>query len=438
MTAENEKTSPGLQSSVVEDLKPRLEKAVRFVIFIAGRMRDDQVNRVAASLSYTSTLALVPALALALAVLAAFPAFSGVRESVQDLVLSSFMPDTGMRMDEALEGFVSAAGQLTTIGIAGLIVTSVLLLLTIESAFNRIFRVPRMRPILARLVVFWTVITIGPLLLGLSFSLSGYFVTIQRLIGAGDPSQVTILIGTATPTIMTAIAFGLIYMAVPNRRVRFADALLGGAIAAVLFALLRFGFSSFIAGMPTYQAIYGAVAAVPVFLIWLFLSWTVILAGAVITAALPDWRRSEHERATGPGGRLALAMDVLSSLYDVAGSGVGLTQRAMRSATGVREAALIPILDELRHGGFVTIGDDNNWRLGRDLSRTPVVELIHLLGYGVPLTPDLSGRSESVSRLSSLLTDAQAREKQVLNVPVSSLFESRQPSVSASPRVVSV
>ena len=102
--------------------------------FIATRMKDDQVNRVAASLSYTSTLALVPALALALAILAAFPAFSGVRDSVQELVLSSFMPDTGMRMDEALESFIAAEGRLTTIGIAGLIVTSVLLLVTIEGA----------------------------------------------------------------------------------------------------------------------------------------------------------------------------------------------------------------------------------------------------------------------------------------------------------------
>ena len=180
-------------------------------------MKDDQVNRVAASLSYTSTLALVPALALALAILAAFLAFSGVRESVQDLVLNSFVPDTGMRMEEALEGFIAAAGQLTTIGIAGLIVTSVLLLLTIEGAFNRIFRVARPRPMFARLVVFWTVITIGPLLVGLSFSLSGYFVTIRTLLGGEEPGTLTVLFGTAMPTLLTAIAFALIYMAVPNK-----------------------------------------------------------------------------------------------------------------------------------------------------------------------------------------------------------------------------
>ena len=406
----------GLETMVLKT-KPTLVGTGRFARFIAVRMKDDQVNRVAASLSYTSTLALVPALALALAVLAAFPAFSGVRESVQDLVLSTFMPDTGMRMDEALEGFIAAAGQLTTIGIAGLIVTSVLLLLTIESAFNRIYRVERPRPILARLVVFWTVITIGPLLVGLSFSLFGYFVTIRTLLGGEEPGTLTVLLGTALPTLLTAIAFALIYMAVPNRRVRITDALMGGVIAALLFAFLRYGFSAFVASMPAYRAIYGAVAAIPVFLIWLFLSWNVILTGAVIAAALPDWRRSEHERVTGPGGRLALAMDILAALYAVAATGAGLTQRSLRLAVEVREAALISALDELRNGGFTAIGNDNVWRLGRDLSRTPVSELVHLMGYGVPMAPDITGRSDSVSRLGAVLANAQATEKQTLGQP---------------------
>ncbi len=422
---------------VVAKVQPAVIRTLRFCGFITDRMKDDQVNRVAASLSYTSTLALVPALALALAILAAFPAFSGVRDAVQDLVLNSFVPDTGMRMEDALEGFIAAAGELTTIGIAGLIVTSVLLLLTIESAFNRIFRVARPRPILARLVVFWTVITIGPLLVGLSFSLSGYFVTIRTLLGGEEPGTLTVVLGTVTPTVMTALAFALIYMAVPNRKVRLMDALVGGIIAALLFALLRFGFSSFIAGMPTYQAIYGAVAAVPVFLIWLFLSWNVILAGAVIAAALPDWRRSEHERATGSGGRLALAMDILEALYDVAGEGRGLSQRDLRKAVAVREAALMPVLEELRGGGFVTIGEDNVWRLGRDLSRTAIADLVHLLGYGVPITPDLIGQSSSIDRLSALLKDAQATEKQSLGRPVASLFGDDTAVRETGPRIVS-
>ena len=285
--------------------------------------------------------------------------------------------------------------------------------------------------------MFWTVITIGPLLLGLSFSLSEYFVTVRRLLGEDEPGSLIVTLGTAMPTLITAIAFALIYMAVPNRRVRIADALLGGAIAAMLFALLRYGFSSFVAGMPTYQAIYGAVAALPVFLVWLFLSWNVILAGAVITAALPDWRRAENERATGPGGRLALAMDILAAHYAVAGSGIGLTQRVLRKAADVRDAAMIPVLDELRNGGFVSIGDDNIWRLGRDLSRTPVSEMVHLLGYGVPLTPEMPGRSDAITRLSAVLADAQATEKKVLGRPVAHLLDESIEESVTMPYIVS-
>jgi membrane protein len=409
--------------SVLTRLKVSATRALRFVRFIVGRMQQDQVNRVAASLSYTSTLALVPALALALAILAAFPAFSGLRESVLDLVLSNFIPDTGMRMNEALGSFIAAAAELTTIGVIGLIVTSVLLLLTIEGSFNRIFRVVRPRPILARLVVFWTVITISPLLVGLSFSLSGYFLTLRTVFGGAEPGPFSVLLGAAMPTVLSALAFALIYTAVPNRRVRIADALAGGVIAALLFAFLRFGFTAFVAGMPTYQAIYGAVAALPVFLIWLFLSWNVILAGAVISAALPDWRRAEHERASGPGGRLALAMDILAALHAVAGSGTGLVQSAVRADVGVKEAALIPVLEELRAGGFVAFDDDGVWRLGWDLSRTSISELVHLLGYGVPMTPELIGKSPAVARLGAVIAEAQAAEKQALQQPVTVLFD---------------
>jgi membrane protein len=212
----------------------------------------------------------------------------------------------------------------------------------------------------------------------------------------------TVLLGTALPTLLTAIAFALIYVAVPNRCVRITDAL----------------------------------AAIPVFLIWLFLSWNVILTGTVIAAALPDWRRSEHERVTGPGGRLALAMDILAALYAVAATGVGLTQRSLRLAVDVREAALIPVLDELRNGDFTAIGNDNVWRLGRDLSRTPVSELVHLMGYGVPMAPDITGRSDSVSRLGAVLADAQATEKQTLGQPVSALFKTQREEIKQGPRAV--
>jgi membrane protein len=409
---------------ILASIAPQARRWRDFAVFIGQRMGEDQVNRVAASLSYTSTLALVPALSLALAILAAFPAFADLRESVLDLVLENFIPDTGMRMNEALETFVAAAGELTTIGIAGLIVTSVLLMLTIESAFNRIFRVQAPRPLVARLIVFWSVITISPLLIGLSFSLSGYFLTLRTMFGGENPGTVSVFLGGAMPTIVAALAFSLIYTAVPNRRVRLADALVGGLTAAILFALLRYGFSTFVAGMPTYQAIYGAIAAVPVFLVWLFLSWNVILAGAVITATLPDWRRHEHELSAGQGGRLALAMDILAALHRVAGEGKGISQRELRKTLEVKEAALIPVLDELRAGGFILVGDDSSWRLGRDLTRTPISDLVHLMGYGVPLTPLLEGHYDAVQRLADKITAAQKAEKEQLGAPLADLLAS--------------
>jgi len=151
------------------------QRAKHFAAELARRMGQDQVVRMAAALSYTSTLALVPMLAVVVSVLAGFPAFSDLKESVQVFIVNNLVPDAGAAARDQLNSFVGATGGLSVFGMAGILVTAVLLLLTIETAFNRIFRVQRARPLVARLVMYWTVLTLGPLLLGMSLSLRGYF-----------------------------------------------------------------------------------------------------------------------------------------------------------------------------------------------------------------------------------------------------------------------
>ncbi len=387
--------------------------------FFLKRIEEEQIRRTAAALSYSTSLAVVPALALVFAMLAAFPQFDDLRTQAQDFVVSNLVPDTGLRMSETLNGFIAATGELTAFGAIGLVVTAILLLLTIESAFNRIFRVPGPRPLLLRLLVLWTVITIGPLLLGLSFSLSGYFSFVDELSSAAKGSSINVLLGLITPTLLTGLALTFVYIVVPNRRVLLRDALVGAGIAAVLFAALRYGFAQVVVGMTSYQAIYGAVAAVPIFLIWVFLIWMVVLAGAVITAALPDWRTAKAGIGAGAIGRLLLALEILSQLFSFMRHGQGLRTERLAKTLKAPEPALAAVLDDLRQGRFVVVTDDNRWVLTRDLARTPLADLVHHFDLGLDIgTAAFSKLRDSKlgQRLDSHLKGAAESERTLLSV----------------------
>ena len=236
-----------------------------FGMFMVRRMLDDQITRVAASLSYTTTLALVPAFALVLAMLTAFPAFQDVRVAVQDFILGNFLPSTSLKISEQLTGFIDQAGRATAFGVIGLAATSIMLLLTIESAFNRIFRVRRMRPLYLRLLVLWAVVTVGPFLVGVSFTLVGVFGMPADVMGTDVARWAALILGQVMPTVLSWVAMTFVYIVVPNRRIALVDAAIGAAAASFAFALLRAGFAAYIGSMSNYETIYGAAAAVPVF-----------------------------------------------------------------------------------------------------------------------------------------------------------------------------
>jgi membrane protein len=320
---------------------------------------------------------------LVLALLTAFPAFESVRAAVQDFIIGNFIPDTGMKMKEQLAGFVAAAGRLTAFGVIGLAVTSVLLLLTIESSFNQIFKVSRPRPFLTRLLVLWAVITVGPFLIGASFTLFGYFGAARFLATPGVGESVGLVLGQVAPTLLAWIAISFVYVVVPNRRVAVTDALIGASVAAVLFGLLRYSFAIYIASMTDYEAVYGAVAALPVFLLWVYFSWIVVMAGAVIAAMLPEWR---FAKAGGVGtvvAQVGLALEIVGLLAAAQRRGQSRTTRALARELRVPDVALLRLLDVLRLGRFIAAAEDGSWLLSRDLERTALADLVHLFGLGL-------------------------------------------------------
>ena len=399
----------------------------RVIPFFLRRMGEKQIGRTAAALSYSTSLAVIPALALTFAMLAAFPQFDDLRTRAQDFIVGNLVPDTGLRISETIVGFIEATGQLTAFGAVGLIVSAIWLLLTIEAAFNHIFRVLCPRPLPLRLLVLWTVITVGPLLLGLSFSLSGYFSFTRLLSETPEESTLGLVLGSITPALLSWVALTFIYIVVPNRRVRLRDALIGAGLAAVFFAGLRYGFAQVVVGMTSYQAIYGAVAAVPVFLVWIFLIWVVVLAGAVITAARPDWRTAKAGIGTGAAGRLLLALEIISQLSTFLRHGRGLRTERLAKLLMAPVPALASALDDLRQARFVVMSDDNRWVLTRDLTRTPLADLVYHFGLGLDLSSDAFSKlrdSELGRRLNSHLKGAADSERTLLSVSLARVVAS--------------
>ncbi len=274
--------------------RPFLRRSWDFVWRLYERFtRDDALIR-AAALSYTTLLSLVPLLALGLAILAAFPAFEGARMQLRRSLVGTLVPEVGDQVRQSIDGFISNAGNLTAIGILGLVVTAVLLLYTIEEAMNRIFCAHNVRTHMSRLLVYWTVLTLGPLLLAASLTVADWLFTPTE----GSPALshlVAICAGLFHFAMMVAL-FTLLYAAMPARHVPLREAAIGGAAASIGVALLRFGFHIYVADLHAYQSIYGALAAVPIMLFWMYLAWAVILGGAELTACLLDIDQEEEER----------------------------------------------------------------------------------------------------------------------------------------------
>lgn len=268
-----------------------LKKIREFIYFVMKRAQNDTVLRVASSLSYTSLIALVPVLAIALAIFSAFPVFNEVRQQVQDMIIQNLMPDTGQDIKLYFAQFINATAKLTTIGVVGIALTAILLLSTIENSFNFIFKVTRPRRFTTKITLYWTIITLGPLLLGTAFSLKGYAAFNDVL---HTVPELQVIMGSILPFLLTWLVLTGVYVFVPNKKVDFLNAGAGAFVAMCLFWILRFGFSMFMVKNNTYKTLYGAVAAVPLTLVWMYLYWAAVIFGAVVTAALEEFRQLDR------------------------------------------------------------------------------------------------------------------------------------------------
>jgi len=284
-------------------------------LFAHRRLREESLPQVAGSLTFTTVFALVPLLTIALAIFTTFPLFNTFRTSLEAYFVQSVMPKSiSSNILNYLTMFASKATRLSAVGAVTLIVTSIAMMNLIERVFNRIWRVRGQRAWTKRIVVYWALITLGPLLIGVSLTLSSQvFMATSDLVG--HVPILGTLIYTMLSLALSTATFTLLYVAVPNRDVDWHDAAWGGLVAGLAFELAKRGFAIFITQFPTYSKIYGALAAVPLFLLWVYLSWLITLFGALLVAALPVVKYERWWHEAQPGGEFVDAMAILKVLH---------------------------------------------------------------------------------------------------------------------------
>lgn len=257
----------------------------------------DRCVRVAAALSFTTLIALVPLLTVVLSMLSLFPVFEDWTLRLEDVVFRQFVPTAGEAVRDYLLEFSDKAGRLTALGLVFLFVSTLLLLATIEDSFNDIWRIKRGRRMFQRLLVYWALITLGPVLIVASLSISSALLSVANVPDHPLLEGATAGLLRYLPFLLEAGAFVLFYKTIPNTEVRLGHAVTGGIVAALLFELAKQGFAYYILNFPSYQVIYGALATIPIFFVWVYLSWLVMLIGAVIAAVLG--RRHHRSEESG-------------------------------------------------------------------------------------------------------------------------------------------
>jgi membrane protein len=368
---------------------------------------------VAGSLTFTTVLALVPILTIAFAIFTTFPLFNTFRASLEAYFIKSLMPKgIANTILGYLNQFASKATRLSAFGAIGLIFTSIVMMLTIDRAFNHIWRVKAARPISQRVVIYWAIVTLGPLLIGASITLTSAVFAATGGLVAKFPVFAAISY-TLISVSLTMGAFTLLYMAVPNRSVDWRDAACGGLLAAAAFEISKRIFVVFIARFPTYTVIYGALAAMPIFLVWIYISWMITLMGAVLAAALPVVKYERWWHVPTPGSDFIDAIAVLRVLHDAranAGS-AAVDARTIRSLTRLGFDESEALLEKMLDAGWVgrldtklsnraragkrTIDGVDTWALMANPEQLRVADVYRLFVFSATGNAELARQVES-------------------------------------------
>lgn len=376
---------------------------IGFALFLFGRFQKFHLNQTAASLTYTTLLALVPFLTIALVVIRAFPMFADLSAQFNRFIGTVLLPEGVISVQGYLQEFAGKAGNLTAMGIIALGISAILLMMTIERTFNTIWQVGRPRPLLFRLVMYWSVITLGPLCIGLMSSLWAFAFKPSAFFA--DFPLVSGILYSATSVMIHALLLALLFCVVPYRYVPVNHALIGGLITAAAFECVRHGFAVYVRHFNSYELIYGAFMAVPLFLLWLFLLWCILLGGAVLTAGLSHWQNEAFRRYDSgtSAGRLNDVVQILALLHYAHQEGKSLKIQDFRKKINLGYDTLGEMLDQIEAEDLIA-KSDNGWILKTDARQIMLDDLFLRFVY----RPAENGGSAAADAMQEIFTPVLA------------------------------
>ena len=373
----------------------------------------------ASALTYTTLFAVVPLVTVSYSMLAAIPTFQGAGDVIQQWVFENFVPATGQVVHEYLSDFTAQARRLTAVGVVFLVITSIMMMKNIEAALNRIWRVTEPRKGVSSFLLYWAVLSLGPFLVGLGLLVTSYITALPVFSSASEAvGQGRIL--ALVPVLFSAVAFMLLYAAVPNCQVPLKNAFFGGVAAALSFEMAKRGFAFFVTQFPSYELIYGAFAAVPMFLAWVFVCWVIILMGAELSRALTIYQITQRNRREP---HLYTVLGVLNRLWYAQQQGRTLSDTDLLQQT--------PGLDQTRWDGYVQLlleadvirrTDSGSYLLARDLNRFSLEQLRALMPWPIPDAVDNPEARPWELQLSERLAELSRTRTELLEIDLATLF----------------
>jgi len=399
--------------------------------YAAQRAQEKKLTQVASSLTFTTVLALVPLLAVVLALFTAFPLFGEFRKALEGFLVNSLLPPTvSDTVMSYLNQFAAQASGLTAVGTVFLLGVSVMLIMTIDTVLNDIWQVEQRRPLRQRMLVYWAIISLGPILAGASLWITSYL-TQQALFNVGKISPGMRVALSFIPMVITGLAFSALFVFVPNRQVYWRDALAGGFGTAVVLEVMKSGFAYYITKFPSYTVIYGAFATLPIFLLWIYLSWLAILFGAMVAATLPSLRLRRWAEKRQTGATFVDAIRIIRLLRSAQGtSSPGRSTRFLGAHLRLHDNELLHVLRTLKALGYVVPTQEkglDHWVLACDLREALLGRLIDAM---------LLDRSQhGVSDDATLLPALAASLTETPNITLEDVLEGKLP-LSQNPSLV--
>lgn len=398
----------------------------QFIVFVIQRFEADRCREQAGSLTYTTLFAVVPMLTVFLVIISSIKALEPARQELQMLIYNNFLPKGSIALNQALSAFADKSSNLTIIGVLFLFITTVMMLTSIETVFNRIWRVRETRGGIIGFMRYWTIISLGPIILGSAFVLSSTVASMNILSNnfAGYELNGAFILWLISFG-LTVLGFFILYWTIPNRNVPALAALAAGAFSAVIFEALKNLFGYIMSNFTSYEIVYGAFAAVPIFLLWIFLSWNIVLLGVEISYAITAFSSNKHQNRHP----LIILLDLLALFYEKQKLGKSVSEKEALSTFGREELSCWPkYVSLLERQKLIHRTDNNDYVLSRNLNEIDFWKFYQSLPYALPHRKDVGNiHADDVwmQKLGPILIESNDYLAAKLSIPLSKLLDTR-------------